>query len=91
MIKDVCVHVGTLDASNVHPREIFKEAIRHNANALIVVHNHPSGEPRPSPEDIAVTRRLHTVGETVGIRLLDHVVIGAGGSHVSIKDEYGME
>jgi DNA repair protein RadC len=70
------VTVGTLDASLVHPREVFRKAIRDAAQSIILVHNHPSGDPTPSREDHQVTRRLEAVGETVGIRVLDHIVLG---------------
>ena len=62
----------------MHPREVFGPAIRAGAAALILVHNHPSGDPTPSAEDAAITQRLRQVGELVGIRVLDHVVIGRG-------------
>ncbi|HHX49997.1 MAG TPA: DNA repair protein RadC [Clostridia bacterium] len=68
--------IGSLNSSIVHPREIFKEAIRRSAAALILVHNHPSGDPNPSPEDLAVTRRLQEAGQLLGIEVLDHVIIG---------------
>ncbi|GBF34894.1 DNA repair protein RadC [Desulfocucumis palustris] len=70
------VSIGTLNSSSVHPRELFKNAIRRSAAAIILVHNHPSGDPTPSREDIEVTRRLHEAGEIVGIEILDHIVIG---------------
>ncbi len=70
------ITVGTLDASLVHPREVFRAAIRDAAASIILVHNHPSGDATPSREDHQVTRRLETVGETVGIRVLDHIVLG---------------
>ena len=73
------VSLGTLTASLVHPREVFREAIRAAAAAIVVVHNHPSGDPSPSKEDREVTRRLVEVGELVGIRVLDHVIISEGG------------
>ena len=72
------VSVGTLTSSLVHPREVFRSAVREAAAALICVHNHPSGDPEPSPEDLEVTRRLIRSGRLVGIPLLDHVVIGDG-------------
>jgi DNA repair protein RadC len=80
------VSVGSLTASLVHPREVFKAAILSNAAALIVVHGHPSGNPEPSAEDVAITRRLKEAGELLGIGLLDHVVIGDG-RYVSFADE----
>ncbi len=70
------ISIGTLNSSSVHPRELFKNAIRKSAAALILVHNHPSGDPTPSPQDIELTRRLFEAGEIVGIKVLDHIVIG---------------
>ena len=69
---------GTLDASLVHPREVFRAAITEAAASVIVIHNHPSGDPTPSPEDRAVTRQLVDAGRLVGIEVLDHVVVGEG-------------
>jgi DNA repair protein RadC len=69
------VSVGTVNASLVHPREVFRPAIRENACSLILAHNHPSGDPTPSEDDVAITRRLVAVGETHGIAILDHIVI----------------
>lgn len=76
--------VGSLDASIVHPREIFKLAIRKSASAILCIHNHPSGDPTPSLEDIAVTKRLCESGRVLGIDVLDHIVIGDG-RYVSLK------
>jgi len=73
-----CVSVGTLTSSLVHPREIFKPAIRRSAHAIILAHNHPSGDPTPSREDREVTRRLIDAGKLIGIEVLDHLVIGDG-------------
>lgn len=78
--------VGSLNRSICHPREIFKEALRHACNSIIVIHNHPSGSPAPSPQDIAVTKRLYEIGELVGIELLDHIIIGTEG-YVSLRAE----
>lgn len=75
-ICEVKVSEGSLTASLVHPREVYNPAIRESAAAVIFVHNHPSGDPAPSPEDLEITRRLKEVGEVMGIRVLDHVVIG---------------
>lgn len=75
-IREVKISEGSLTASLVHPREVFHPAIRESAAAVLFVHNHPSGDPAPSQEDIEITRRLKDVGETMGIRVLDHVVIG---------------
>ncbi len=76
IIDSHCVTVGTLDASLVHPREVFRPAIKDAAASVILVHNHPSGDPTPSPEDLAVTRRLESSGEILGISVLDHIVVG---------------
>jgi len=78
-------HVGSINSSVAHPREIFKSAILNNATSLIVSHQHPSGDPHPSREDIEVTERLVEVGRIVGIQLLDHIVVGAGEEYVSLK------
>jgi DNA repair protein RadC len=79
------VFVGTLDGSIVHPREIFRDAVTLAAASVIVAHNHPSGDPTPSPEDISITRRLVTAGQVIGIDLVDHVIIGDG-RWVSLKE-----
>jgi len=79
VLTDVQVTRGILDASLIHPREVFRPAIVENAAAVILVHNHPSGDPSPSPEDRAVTRQMKDAGEVVGIRVLDHVVVGEEG------------
>ena len=81
------VSVGDLSSAVVHPREVFKAAILANAASLIMSHNHPSGDPAPSPEDIAVTKRIAEAGELLGIELLDHVVIGDVGRFVSLKEK----
>ena len=73
------VSIGTLTASLVHPREVFREAIRRAAAAMLLVHNHPSGDPVPSIEDRDVTRRLQAAGELLGIRVLDHVIVAEEG------------
>lgn len=79
------ITVGTLDASLVHPREVFRPAIKDAASSVILVHNHPSGDPTPSREDIAVTRRLTESGTLIGIDVLDHIVLGRNSS-VSIQE-----
>lgn len=81
------VSIGDLSSAVVHPREVFKAAILANAASLILGHNHPSGDPAPSPEDIAVTRRISEAGELLGIELLDHVVIGDMGRFTSLKEK----
>lgn len=70
------VSIGTVDASLAHPREVFRECVRVSASAVIVAHNHPSGDPAPSHEDIAITRRLIEAGSLLRIPLLDHIVVG---------------
>jgi len=79
------ITVGTLDASLVHPREVFRAAIKDAASSILLVHNHPSGDPTPSSEDVKVTERLTDVGKTLGIEVLDHIVLGKG-SAVSIRE-----
>lgn len=82
------VHVlsmGSLNASIVHPREVFKAAILNNAGAIVAFHNHPSGNTTPSPEDIELTQRLADCGSLLGIELLDHIIVG-GNRHTSIKE-----
>ncbi|NOT29214.1 MAG: DNA repair protein RadC [Planctomycetes bacterium] len=81
----VPISAGTLTASLVHPREVFRAAIREAAAALIVAHNHPSGDPEPSSEDLAVTERLRQAGEVLGIPLQDHVILGDE-SFVSLRE-----
>lgn len=78
VIRDELVSQGTLTSAPVHPREVFAAAIRCHAASVILVHNHPSGDPTPSPDDLEITRRLCDVGELVGVRVVDHVVIGDG-------------
>ncbi|MBM2824825.1 MAG: hypothetical protein HW402_489 [Dehalococcoidales bacterium] len=76
LIKMAEISVGSLDASIVHPREVFKEAISASAASVIFVHNHPSGDPEPSEDDIKLSKRLAEVGGIVGIDVLDHIIIG---------------
>jgi DNA repair protein RadC len=85
LIRMVEVSVGSLNTSIVHPRELFKEAVRASAASIVVVHNHPSGDPTPSSADVQLTRRLARAGEVLGIEVLDHVVIGDGGAHSSMR------
>lgn len=77
-IRACPVSVGSLTASLVHPREVFRAAVRCSAAAVVVAHNHPSGDPEPSAEDLALTKRLISCGALLGIPLLDHVVLGEG-------------
>jgi DNA repair protein RadC len=84
----ICVRtltVGTLTGSPAHPREVFREALAQGCASLIICHNHPSGDPTPSKDDIALTARLVQVGELMGVPLLDHIVIG-GGRYISLKE-----
>lgn len=80
------VSIGSLTVSIVHPREVYKAAILANAAAIIGIHNHPSGNPDPSPEDHALTKRLSEAGNILGITLLDHVIIGHK-THYSFADQ----
>lgn len=70
------VSIGSLNAAIIHPREVFKASILSNANAIILAHNHPSGNPDPSKEDIEITQRLFECGKLLGIKILDHIIIG---------------
>ena len=76
IIADEIITIGILNASLIHPREVFSGALRHHAHALIIIHNHPSGDPSPSEEDVEITERLAETGVIMGIPLLDHVILG---------------
>lgn len=80
------VSIGILDLALVHPREVYKPAILANAASIVLAHNHPSGDPTPSPEDRIITERLTEAGKILGIDVLDHVVIGAAGKFTSLKE-----
>ena len=80
------VSIGSLNASIVHPREVFKAAMLNNANGIICLHNHPSGDPEPSREDIEITHRLANAGNILGINVLDHIIIGDG-RYISLKEQ----
>lgn len=84
------VSTGSLSASIVHPREVFGPAVREGAASLILAHNHPSGDPTPSKEDLALTRQLCDAGALLGIRVHDHVIIGNGGSKFTAMAALGM-
>jgi len=86
LIKVAEISVGSLDASVVHPREVFREAISASAASIIFAHNHPSGDPTPSEDDIKLTRRLAEAGEITGIDVLDHIIIGDN-TYLSLKRE----
>ncbi len=89
MYKEVVVSIGSLNASIVHPREVFRQAISSSAASLIVVHNHPSGNPEPSREDLAITKQLSEAGKILDIKLLDHIII-AGDSFTSLRERQLM-
>ncbi len=80
------VTVGTLNASIVHPREVFQRAILQNASAIIIAHNHPSGNPEPSKEDIKITDRIMDSGKILGINVLDHIIVGEDNRYYSFKE-----
>jgi DNA repair protein RadC len=85
IVREVLVTRGTLDAALIHPREVFRPAVAEGAAGVILVHNHPSGDPTPSAEDRAVTRQLAEAGRAVGIPVLDHIVVGRG-TYASLAD-----
>ncbi|MER3472582.1 MAG: hypothetical protein C4335_00815 [Armatimonadota bacterium] len=84
VMRQITITKGTLDSSLLHPREVFREAIRHSASSIILAHNHPSGDPTPSSEDVQITRVIYQAGQLLGIELLDHVILGDG-RWVSLK------
>lgn len=86
LIKDITISEGSLNASIVHPREVMIPAIKESAASITLVHNHPSGDPTPSRADIEITHRLCKTGEIIGIKLLDHIIIGDGAFY-SFADE----
>ena len=86
MLAESTIFEGTLNASVFHPREIFRFAIEQCANSIVLVHNHPSGDPQPSQEDIRATKQLIEAGNQIGIKVLDHIIIGDG-IFVSLKEE----
>ena len=90
LIHKEIVSVGSLNASIVHPIFVFQTAIKKSASALICVHNHPSGDPAPSKEDIAITKRLKEAGDIIGISVLDHIIIG-GNQFISLREEGTVE
>ena len=90
VLREEVVSQGTLTASLVHPREVFRPALRESAAALILVHNHPSGDPTPSAEDREVTLRLVRAGDLLGVRVIDHVVVAERG-FCSLKEEGAMD
>ena len=96
IVKTVSITKGLLDSSLVHPREVFKPAIQANCQKIILAHNHPSGDPTPSPQDIKVTKQLVKAGEILGIKVVDHIIIGSGKiqkgeGYISLKETGDME
>jgi len=86
IIASPLISIGTLSESLVHPRELFKEAINHSSSSIILVHNHPSGDPSPSREDIMMTRRIIEGGRLLDIQILDHVIIGDN-TYISLREQ----
>jgi DNA repair protein RadC len=86
VIHKEIISIGTLSASIVHPREVYVQAISHHAASVILAHNHPSGNPSPSKDDIELTRRLSKAGEIIGIEVIDHIIISAT-AFISLKEE----
>lgn len=87
IISEKLITKGVLDASIIHPREIFKEAIKHSASKIILVHNHPSGDPSPSSEDLEITEKLRGAGQMIDIKVLDHIIIGNGSHWSWVEDK----
>ena len=90
LLEVVEVARGTVAGVEVHPREVFRPLIRMAAAGGVLVHNHPSGDPTPSPEDVALTRRLREVGQLLGVPIIDHVVVGAH-RYRSVREHVGVE
>lgn len=86
ILSEEMVSEGSLNASIVHPREVFKPAIRKSANSIVLIHNHPSGDVQPSREDIEITKRLVKAGEIIGISVLDHIIVGDK-NYLSMKEQ----
>lgn len=86
LIETVLLYKGMTAGIYVQPAEVYREAVRRNARAVLVAHNHPSGDPRPSPEDVSMTITLTKAGEVLGVELLDHIILGSGDKFVSIRE-----
>lgn len=86
VIYEKNVFLGSVNSSIVHPREIYKEAIIKNSTSIVIFHNHPSGDPTPSREDLNVTNRIQDSGRILGVDLLDHIIIG-NGTYISLKEK----
>ncbi|MFH0874355.1 MAG: DNA repair protein RadC [archaeon] len=87
IIKEEIISIGILDSAIIHPREIFRPAIKNSASKIIIMHNHPSGDPSPSGEDISITNQLIEAGKLIGISILDHVIIGNNSYWSYIENE----
>ncbi len=85
LIHDEVISIGTLNANLVHPREVLKPALEYSAAGLIVAHNHPSGDPEPSPEDLKITRQIYDASKIMAIEMLDHIIVGKN-SFVSLRE-----
>lgn len=85
LIRDCLMSKGTVNASLISPREIFLEALKYHAVNIALVHNHPSGDPSPSKEDCIITKKVASAGEIIGVRLIDHIIIGDN-SYISFKE-----
>ena len=86
LVHKETISMGTLNANLVHPREVFEPALKYSAAQIIAAHNHPSGDPKPSEDDLEVTKRLTEAGKMMGIELMDHVIVSKN-SHFSFKEE----
>jgi len=86
VLREILISEGSLNASIVHPREVFVPVVRESAAAVLFVHNHPSGDPTPSREDLELTKRLSEAGALMGVRVLDHIIIGSG-RYMSFADQ----
>ena len=86
LVHKETISIGTLNANLVHPREVFEPALKHSAANIMVAHNHPSGDPEPSEDDLEITKRLMEAGKMMGVEVLDHVIV-AKNSHFSFKEE----
>ena len=87
VIAEEVVTIGILDGALIHPREVFKAAVAGSAAGIIVAHNHPSGDQKPSGQDAEVTKRLRKAGEVLGIPVVDHVIVGSTGAHFSFREQ----
>ena len=91
VLRVLTVARGGLRSTTVRLADMFREAVRSNASALIVAHNHPSGDPTPSPEDVSITKKMVQAGELLDVKVLDHLVIGRSGKWVSMKERFRWE